>query len=446
MSIIPTVESWARGLVRTLFELDRPLREQTAEEMSELVEHQYRWNFGVNLADGTAFWLGASFISATTVIPLFVSKLTTSTVAIGYVAMLAAAGWFLPQIFTSNWVERLPRRKPVLVYVGLVLERLPVFLMVLAAVLAGRWAAGALAFFLIVYTWHRFGGGVVATAWQDLIARVIPVDRRGLFWGLTSSLGAAAGFAGAILSAWLLANYPFPVSFVILFALTAVILLFGWGFTLLIREPAQKVRVARRSQRDYLAQLPGLVRQDRPFRRFLAARMLLSLGSMGLGFVTVAAVQQWAVPDGTVGLYTAVMLLGMTAANLVFGLVGDRRGHKQSLEWAAGAYTLAFALAWLAPEPVWYFLVFFLLGVGQGILVVSGILVVLEFSEPARRPTYAGIANSSLGVTGMAGPLVGAWLASSGFGLLFALSAVLSLAALVAMRWWVPEPRWASRP
>ncbi len=446
MPIMPAIEARVRGFVRALFELDRPLREQTAEEMSELVEHQYRWNFGVNLADGTAFWLGLSFISAATVVPLFVSKLTTSTVAIGYVAMLAAAGWFLPQILTANWVERLPRRKPVLVYVGLIVERLPVFLMALAAILAGWWASGALAFFLIFYTWHRFGGGIVATAWQDLIARVIPVDRRGLFWGLTSSLGAAAGFAGALLSAWLLANYPFPTSFVILFSLAAVVLLLGWGSTLLIREPAHRVQVARRTQRDYLAELPGLVREDRPFRRFLASRLLLNLGSMGLGFVTVAAVQQWAVPDGTVGLYTAVMLLGMTVANLVFGLRGDRRGHKQSLEWAAGAYTLAFALAWLAPEAGWYFLVFFLLGVGQGILVVSGILVVLEFCVPARRPTYAGIANTSLGVVGMLGPLVGAWLASAGFGLLFALSAVLSLAAFVAMRWWVPEPRWASRP
>jgi MFS family permease len=441
-----SLESKARGLIWALFELDRPLREQTDEEIVELVEDQYRWNFGVNLADGTAWWLGVSFISAATVIPLFVSKLTTSTVAIGYVAMLAAAGWFLPQIFTSNWVERLPRRKPVVVYVGLIAERLPVLLMVFAAVLAGRWAAGALALFLFAYTWHRFGGGVVATAWQDLIARVIPVDRRGLFWGLTSALGAAAGFAGALLSAGLLANYPFPVNFIILFALAGVILLLGWGFTLLIREPAQEVREARRSQRDYLAQLPGLVREDRPFRRFLAARLLLTFGTMGLGFVTVAAVQQWAVPDGTVGLYTAVMLLGMTVANLAFGLLGDRHGHKQSLEWAAGAYTLAFALAWLAPEPVWYFLVFFLLGVGQGILVVSGILVVLEFSEPVRRPTYAGITNSSLGVVGTLGPLVGAWLASAGFGLLFAFSAVLSLVAFVAMRWWVPEPRWASRP
>jgi MFS family permease len=267
-----------------------------------------------------------------------------------------------------------------------------------------------------------------------------------LFWGLTSSLGAAAGVAGAMLSAWLLAYYPFPANFVILFALAAVVLLFGWSFNLLIREPARTVRTLRRSQRDYFRRLPGLVQEDRPFRRFLVARLLLSLGSMGLGFVTVAAVRRWAVSDGTVGLFTAAMLVGQMVANLVFGLIGDRRGHKTSLEWAAAANAIAFAAAWLAPSAAWFFVVFFLLGVGQGILIVSGILVVLEFCEPARRPTYAGIANTSLGVVGMLGPLLGAWLAGAGFGLLFALSTILSLAALVTMRWWVPEPRWASRP
>jgi hypothetical protein len=42
----------------------------------------------------------------------------------------------------------------------------------------------------------------------------------------------------------------------------------------------------------------------------------------------------------------------------------------------------------------------------------------------------------------LASPLIGAWLASVGYGLLFALSAAIHLAVLVVLRWWVKEPRW----
>jgi MFS family permease len=74
---------------------------------------------------------------------------------------------------------------------------------------------------------------------------------------------------------------------------------------------------------------------------------------------------------------------------------------------------------------------------------VSGILVLLEFCGPERRPTYAGIANTAVGVAAIAGPLLATWLAGIGYRWLFAVSAVVGLAAWIAMRWLVQEPRKA---
>ena len=48
-----------------------------------------------------------------------------------------------------------------------------------------------------------------------------------------------------------------------------------------------------------------------------------------------------------------------------------------------------------------------------------------------------------LGIVSMAGPLIGAWLAMTGYDWLFAASAAISLLALAAMHWWVREPRFA---
>ncbi len=88
-------------------------------------------------------------------------------------------------------------------------------------------------------------------------------------------------------------------------------------------------------------------------------------------------------------------------------------------------------------------MVFFLLGLYLGAFVVSGILVVLEFSAPERRPTYVGLANTSVGVAGALAHMLAAGIAALSYDLLFALSAVISLAGLILMRWWVREPRYA---
>ena len=70
-------------------------------------------------------------------------------------------------------------------------------------------------------------------------------------------------------------------------------------------------------------------------------------------------------------------------------------------------------------------------------------LVVMEFSAPEKRPTYAGLTNTSVGIISMIGPLIGAWLAIAGYNWLFAVSAVTSLLALLLLHWWVREPRFA---
>jgi MFS family permease len=188
--------------------------------------------------------------------------------------------------------------------------------------------------------------------------------------------------------------------------------------------------------------LPRILRRDRNFRHFLVARLLMALGGMGAGFVTVAAVARWQVPDSMVAVFTAAMLVGQTVGNLALGWLADRFGHKLSLEFSALVSFLAFAVAWLAPTPGWYYVAFALMGVSSGAVIVSGMLVVLEFSAPERRPTYVGLANTSVGLVSTVAPLFGAWLADRSYGWLFALSAAINLLSVVAMHWWVREPRW----
>jgi MFS family permease len=436
-------QRWLRRKCVALLQADRPVPPRSEAEVEAEMAANYRWNFTANLFDGAAFWFGMSFISSSTIVPLFVSKLTPSRLAIGLVAVIASGGWFLPQLFTANLVERLPRKKPVIVNLGLFLERLPVWVLAGAALLAGRSPGLALGVFFVAYAWRGFGAGTVATAWQDLLARCFPANRRGRVFGLMNFLGAAAGAGGAALSTWLLEAYAFPSSFVALFALAAVATSLSWIALSQIREPAVPVTVPRQSNRQFLAKLPAILRQDHNFRRYLLARSVLALGGMGGGFITVAAVQRWQVPDGAVGLYTAAFWLGQTFGNLTLGLLADRFGHKLSLEVGALTGVLAFAGAWLAPTPEWIYVVFLLQGINLSSMVVSGVLVTLEFCEPERRPTYAGLANTVAGVVNMLAPLLGAWLAGVGYSWVFALSAVAYLVALMAMHWLVKEPRWA---
>lgn len=432
-----------RGMMRWLLRTGRPVPPRSDEEIAAEVERNYRWNFGVNLMDTVGFMFGFSFISSITIVPLFISKLTDSPLPIGIAAIIAQSGWSLPQLFTANAVERLARKKPVVINLGFFAERLPMWILVFAPMMAVREPKLALVLFLSAYAWFNLGAGVIATAWQDLIARCFPVARRGRFFGTSMFVGTSLGALGAAISAWFLKTFPFPTNFVYIFIIAAAGITISWIFLALTREPVQPVEAPKTTTRQFWTKLPDILRSDHNFRRFLIARSMLALGGMGTGFVTIAAVQRWGVSDSTVGVYTGVLLLGQTVGNLTFGFLADRFGHKLSLELGALVSFCAFLLAWLSPSAHWYYVVFALMGVAIGAMIVSGILVIMEFSEPQRRPTYAGMANSSMGLVGIAAPLIGASLAQMSYSWLFALSAGVYLLAFAALHWWVKEPRWA---
>ena len=161
-----------------------------------------------------------------------------------------------------------------------------------------------------------------------------------------------------------------------------------------------------------------------------------------MGFITVSAIQQWQVSDGTVGFFTFALLLGQGGGNLLAGGLADRVGHKLSLELGVAMGAMGFLLAWLAPNPNWYYAVFFFVGLAVGISIVSGTLISMEFSTPERRPTYMGTANTVVGIGSVIAPLVGGLLAIYGYTWTFAASVMVSLIGLALMHWTVREPRW----
>jgi MFS family permease len=187
--------------------------------------------------------------------------------------------------------------------------------------------------------------------------------------------------------------------------------------------------------------MAAIVREDSNFRAYLGARMLLVLGTMAGGFVTVIAIERWAVPDAVVGIYTVVLLLGQTVGNMVAGLIADRRGHKLPLVLGGITQAFAFVVAALTPVPAGMYAVYALMGFAWGTYTVSGLLIALEFAPPARRPSYIGIANSAVGVASGLAPLIGGWVATVGYGWLFGVSALIGVVALILLQVSVADPR-----
>ena len=418
---------------------------EKAEYESE-IRKNYRWNFTFNVLDGSTFWFGYSFLAPAVILPLYVSHYTGNALLIGLIATIATAFWLVPQIFTANWVEHVPVKVKIMIYQGFYLERLPLLVLpVVTWLLIGKPAAALIAFFLI-FSWHSFGAGLTAVAWQDMIGKIFPVEKRGIFFGFTNFLGSATGVAGAAVAAWLLTQYVFPYGFIICFAAAGIFVLISYFFIVQTREPPMLPDHEPVSFRQYWAKLPFVLKKDRNFSNYLTTLVVFNLGGMATGFLAVYAMQTWGLSDGKVGAYGAALLIGQSVFNLVFGPLADRKGYKLVLEFSALLAALSILLALLAPNPDWFYLVFGLRGASLAGGYLS-MMFVMEFCLPDIRPTYIGMSNTLSGTISAIAPMVGGLIASMmGYSALFIVALTLALAAFVMLRWWVRDPRHIQLP
>jgi MFS family permease len=402
----------------------------------------YRRNFIVNMLDGAVFELGMSFVSTTTILPVYVSHLTSSQLLIGLVSAIAELGWFLPQIFTAPFVEGMSRKKPLVVGLGAI-ERLPYLLMAIGVwVLAGAPADVVLIVFFVLLTARALSSGLVGTAWQDLIAKVIPVRRRGRFFAATNMFGGVLGVGSAIVVERILHELPYPNSFALCFLLGFVAVAISWVFLTMTIEQAEVPELRDRSGLAYWRRLPRILRDDLNFSRFLAAMALSYLGWMASGFLAVYAIGQFHLGDEQAAVFTAILLASSTVSNIVWGYVGDRWGHRLVLIVAGAFAVLGLALAIVANSLEAFYGVFVLSGVASAGLILADLSIILEFSSPTDRPTYIGLTRSLLAPFIGFAPLIGGWVASLiGYRGMFAVALAFTAAGAATLAWLVEEPR-----
>jgi MFS family permease len=401
------------------------------------------WNFAANLWDIGFITFGTGLVSQATIMPLLVSELTESKIAIGLIPAIWSLGFLLPQLLTANFTERLRVNKPFVMLLGGFGERGPYLLIGLAVLAFARSSPLlTLTLLLLLLAASRTSAGVANPAWYAMIAKVIPVQRRGLWSGLARSLGALLGIAGGVVSGWLLANWAFPQNYGYLFLIAFAVVAISWLGLAANREPPSPTVKPRTSLGNYMRRLPGMLRGNPNYVRFLISSSVVNLGTMAGGFYMVYGKENVSGALERVGILTAVLVGTQAAANLLWGLLADRRGHKAVLMSGALGMALTAAVAWWTHSFAWLVVTFVVYGIALSASMVSRMNIILEFCRPEDHPTYIGLTSTLLAPTNALGPILGGWLATLiDYRGMFLVALALSLVGGVMLLVWVREPR-----
>lgn len=410
--------------------------------MQQLIRKHYRFNFGVGIIDAAFFGLGWGFSSFGTVIPLFVSQMTGSAILIGLIPAIHAVGWQLPQLFTANQIARLRRYKP-LVMLMTIQERIPFIGLALAAWLLPRFGAGIIlpaTFFLLI--WQGLGAGFTANPWQSMIAKIIPAEILGSFYGIQAAVANIVISGAAILAGYLIDHFNSPLNFALCFGLASL----GYGASMaalsFTREPRDDEKIIPATQASVFKGMGIILRRDRNFAAFMGVRVIYQFATMGFAFYIVYALRKFNMDAITAGYMTAALTISQTIANASMGWLSDRVGHKKML--VLGMISVAFSslLAWAAPSLHWFYLVFIISAVANVAYWTIGMVLVVEFGTEAERPIYIGMSNTLVAPFTILAPILGGWIADVfGYQTTFLLSALGGIIVTLMMIFLVQNPR-----
>ncbi len=430
--------------------------EMAAEMAASTAERDrhFRRNFATMGIDIAFFTLGMNISSAYVVLPLFVHHLSSSNLAAAMVPAVRALGIFGTQLLIAGYVEGLRRTKPILLAVT-TLERLPFLILAGAALLlAGTHPIWLLVLFFLLILTQTLGSGLSMTPWLDLVARAIPDNWRGRFFGLSTGLGGLLGLGGAALATLILSTpaIGYPANFALCFTLTFSMMVISFVWLSLTREPRRVPRPhAQRAERRTTGESGPrgwlrIIRQDKGFRMLLIANAIAGASMLAVGLYAIAAKNVAHLTDAQVSIQNTVLVASSTASYFLLGVLGDRFGHRLVLEIGAVAGGLAGLLALLAHGPFLYAGVFLLTGVSLSATLLASFSFVIEFGPPEARPTYIALSSLCYAPFTTFSPILGGWLADRlGYAPPFILAAGLGLTAALFYRLRVPDPRIDAR-
>ncbi len=413
-----------------------------------------RRNYAMGVSNGAFFGFVDSVLSPYIVLSVFVNHLGGSNLLVGLLPAIYNGGWFLPQFLISPHLQRLRQKKAVYDAAAFVRFVSWVLLVFGTFVLGSTHPQLLLALFFVLMTVYSFAGGFGGVAFMDIVAKAIPLERRGTFFGRRDLLGALTAILGGYIVNLLLSpSVPlaFPLNFGLLFAIAGVAIVGGLGSFSLVKEPLDRSPVRQVTMRDQVGAARLVFRENHIFRRYLLTRVAVAAADIATPFYAIFATTVLQVPLDTVGIYVALTTVASLLTNPLLSRLSDRRGNRVVLVTAAlGMLTMPFVAAvfrMLPPGPalgIPFGLVFVVNGVTRSAGNISFPSYLLEIAPAPERPLYIGFTNSVLGVATFF-PIVGGILLDlAGFDAVLALTLTVGgLASWLAQG--MVEPRQLSK-
>ncbi|MBN1356943.1 MFS transporter [bacterium] len=401
--------------------------------MSLSVADQTR-NFRLAVWNGIIFQLTSPFLDISLILPLFLSGLTDSAVVIGLAGALMLAGGSIMQAPAASILPRMSSRMKLYLNVGWVriFALFSLLLMVFAVYPLTRSRLGLLVGSLICLSVLQLSTGFSSLAFLEIVRTSMPASHRGRLWGYRKFIGGIGILLCTPLVRWILARYPYPANYGVLFGIVWMLTCIAIAVFGLVRETKHRIDPDAPGFRNHLHSTLVEMSLEPGFGRLATAQVLISVWMMALPFYILHAKQFMRIDPRQVALLLAAQITGKILSNILWANLDDRFSSQLIYRWLPIPAVLAPVILLLIPSGsthamIWLSVAFFVMGTALTGIEIGYTNITLDLADRRASAGGIGVMNSINGILSLmplAGGLCVHWL---GYRWLFILTAAAGL-------------------
>jgi MFS family permease len=297
-----------------------------SEYNSSLLHH----NILMHAIDGSIFLFAISFISVSTVLPVFIQRIGGNAIAVGSVSVLWYLGLYMPQLIFIKFFHNKKKIKPAVLGTGLIYRFQFLVLSAVCFLFLGDMDAKIsvpLMLFLIFIS--TIAGSTTGPTWFHFFSKTTPVKLRGRLLALRWMLGSALGLIAGYLVSVILSSVSYPDNFALLFLLCFIFTMVSFYFLNSVEESSETPADSKQVLfKEILSRSKEILSKNKDFKNYLLADALILMSLTASSFFAVYAVIKFNLPTSYAGTFTMILMAGQLLGNFIFGYLGDYFGHK----------------------------------------------------------------------------------------------------------------------
>jgi len=362
----------------------------------------FKRNFSLGVLNGTFFMAAIAFIAGSTVLPVFISKLTDSRVLIGIISHVEWFGWLLPQLFAAIFLAH--RRKALGFYNRLSFIRMTIFAICIASIFIFSDNYKAI---LIIFgtglTIFALSSGLAGVAFMEIVGKTIPINKRGSFFGLRMFSGGLLAAIGGIAVKKIMAAYPFPYDFGYICIVAWVLMLLGLVCFALLKEPENKDTLDKASPLKNLITAMGIFRENNDLKKLIFSKMWSNTALLATPFYVIFAIENLHAKEWMAGIYLTSQMVGYLTSNLLWGWLSNHVSNRLVILLSTVLRIVSPVIALTSfifeIDPYLFSSVFFFMGMAEAGIDMGYMNYLLEISPSRGRPLYIGLMHTFIAPT-----------------------------------------------